>query len=536
MTVEFGQPVWTTGVLGRPSALDDLGIEEVGGGLLRRLLPGIIQNTPNAGYYSVYPYLLWKWEQLDGDISRKAFERFYRRQECAFAVACALHSHRGGVGLSGLNGGDAGGKAAQEVKAGAAVVDLDRMAETYMDTPLGGYGLFYAAALQDARLVRAGAPGLVDKTTEHGAEVAAAFAETFERTRYYREHFDEGPVSAQVLRELGEAVCLCTVPGRSDHALLLETFFGEPLTEPAWEDRRQSRVESLCLFLEFHGQRPPGARADVGGWRRALVDPRFSDGTPWETSHEERRSAWRAYQCREAAVLALTTLWSLYLLELQDRARATHAELRTELTSWLKEEHLGFSPQATVSEATGLASEALTPRERLIAEVEPLHRKWGEDPRRSVATALRALLALRRDIERDVPGFSELLDEGGRHRWSLAYLDRWFAARESGTTVQAFGDLIDELHHQHVRVALSKVRIPSARNLRANKGRWRDPFCFAEDNEVLRPLRRDVPFWTGARFQVVNQLVWTLGLIDVPRGESSLTELGREYLQRYAHA
>src|SRR3954451_3919545 len=105
--VDYGKPVFTSGVFGRASAQDDLGLEEVGAGLLRRLIPGVIQNTPNAGYYSFYPYLLWKWEQLGGDISRKAFMPFFRRHESVYSVACAIHKHRDDIGLIGVNGADA---------------------------------------------------------------------------------------------------------------------------------------------------------------------------------------------------------------------------------------------------------------------------------------------------------------------------------------------------------------------------------------------------------------------------------------------
>ncbi|MDP9350633.1 MAG: hypothetical protein M3P51_03715, partial [Chloroflexota bacterium] len=75
--IAYGRPVWTSGVFGKARAQDDLGVEEVGAGLLRRLLPGVIQNTPHAGYYSFYPYLLHKWEELDGDAAQAAFIPIY---------------------------------------------------------------------------------------------------------------------------------------------------------------------------------------------------------------------------------------------------------------------------------------------------------------------------------------------------------------------------------------------------------------------------------------------------------------------------
>jgi hypothetical protein len=65
VSVQYGTPLFTSGVFGNTSAQDDLGVEEVGPGILRRLIPGVIQNTPSAGYHAFYPYLLWKREQED---------------------------------------------------------------------------------------------------------------------------------------------------------------------------------------------------------------------------------------------------------------------------------------------------------------------------------------------------------------------------------------------------------------------------------------------------------------------------------------
>lgn len=528
-------PVFTDGLFGLPRAQDDLGIEEVGAGLLRRLIPGVIQNTPNAGYYSFYPYLLWKWEQLGGAIERKAFIPFYRRHEAALSVACALHSHRGGVELSGVNGALTSRHRARELDGGRDALDLAAHAERYMDTPLGGYGLFYAAALGDARLVTGGASGLVDRVTEHSAAVAQAFAETFEQTTYSRDYFDLGTdVPTEVLHELGDAVCLCTVPGRSDHQLLLETFFGAPLGSPAWEERRRVRVESLSLLLEFHDQRPDGAADDLAAWRRALVDPRFSDGTAWVTSHAERRESWRACQLREVAVLALTTIWSLYLAVLVDRHRARRVELIDELLSWLTEERLGLPPESTLAEVLNEVSAELPEAVDVAAEVEPLMNQWRDEPARAFCRALRVLSVLPREIDGAAAGFTELLDEGGRYRWSLLYLRDWLAARHELTVTEMAADLLEALHHQHVRVALTKVATPSARNLRRSGDRLRDPFNFAEEEGTLRPLRGDEPSWSGARYTVGNHLLWSLGLLSSPAPPIGVTDLGRQTLARCA--
>jgi hypothetical protein len=533
--VDYGTPLFTQGVFGRTSAQDDLGIEEVGAGLLRRLIPGVIQNTPNAGYYSFYPYLLWKWEQLGGSTDRQAFAPFFRRHESAYAVACALHDHRGAAQLGGINGAQASRRRARELEEGGKDLDLVAHAEMYMETELGGYGLFYAAALQEARLVRGGARGLVDRVTEQGEVVARAFAEVFEQTAYAQQYLESsGMVTLEDLRELGESACLCTIPGRADHEPLLGAFFTAGDGSPIWEDRRHTRVESLGLLLEFHDQRPPGDEDDLLAWRRALVASHFSSGAPWSTAYPERRESWRAYQLREFSVLALTTIWSIYLAELGGRVRATHRELVGALLSQLTERRLGLDPTLSLREARVAVGEAIPDAYSLALQAEPLWDEWRDEPGRALCRALRVLFRLPREMAGDAAGFTELLDEGGDHRWSLRYLDEWLSARAELPIEVVASELLDALHHQHVRVALTKVRVPTAENLQRVAGSWRDPFNFTEDDGILRLLRPDEPFWSGARYAVGNHFLWTLGLLTSPESPIEVTQLGRGVIEEHA--
>jgi hypothetical protein len=106
-------------------------------------------------------------------------------------------------------------------------------------------------------------------------------------------------------------------------------------------------------------------------------------------------------------------------------------------------------------------------------------------------------------------------------------VQKWLSLRETDAVAFVLGDLLDEIHHQHVRISLGKV----------NPLGQRDPFCFAEDDGLLRLLRTDEPFWTTARFDVVNHLLWTLGLLEAPDGRARPTELGRQILEEtQAHA
>lgn len=514
--MQLGAPVWTTGQFQRVSALDDLGMESVGAGLLRRLIPGLVQTTPNAGYYAFYPYMLTKWEELNESTARADFKGFFRRQEAAYALACVLHDHRGSLyGIQGYN------KASDALEESGDEIDVAALASGYMESPYGGYGLFYGRVLEDIRLTKIGAGKFVDLATDLGKQVAVAFGESFENTRYYRDYFDAEVVPREVLRDLGEHTCLCGIPGRSEHKPLLDVFFGEPLEDPVWEDRRQTRVESLALFLEFHRQRPDPVAADRHVFRVALAQGAFPDTTPLATAFPERQRSWQAYQLRECQTLLFTTIWSRYLERLEQVDPITHAALREDLVAAADWAEAQLDPDAPLT-ATIEAATAQLPTGGSIIDAA---QAGASDQRDDVATALagdlRCLLALSRQAGSDEAGFVELRDEGGPGRWSLAFLDDWLDARRQTPTRQVLADLLDELHYQHIRVALGKVSPTDSR----------DPFCFSDDDGLLRLIRRDEPFWTGARYEVVNHLLWTLGLLTEPSGEIRLTELGEQTLQ-----
>lgn len=519
--VEVGVPVWTEGHFKRRSALDDLGLESVGATLLRRLIPGVVQATPNAGYYAFYPYLLAKWEERSEAIARKDFKPFYRRQEAAYAVASVLHDHRGSVvGIQGSN------RANEAVNSSGDTIHLRRLAENYMDSPYGGYGLFYARVLEDMRLTRAGAQNLVDRVTDSGQTIADAFAQSFEDTSYYREFFEADEVPRTVLEELGQRTCSCTIPGRADHQPLLDIFFGPPEEDAVWAARKKTRVESLSIFLDYHRQRPASETSDRRSFRSLLAQGAFIDGEALATPFSERFNSWRAYQLRECETLLLTALWSWYLRRLEQLEPISHDVLRDDLVSSADWGGVGFDPSMTLGEARASSRSSL-PSGASIVAASYATVEDADEPSRPVALALRALLALAEESASDAPGFTELRDEGGRGRWSMEYLRDWLDLRTAEQLAGVLGDLFDELHYQHIRVALPKISPTDSR----------DPFCFAEDEGVLRLLRPDEPFWTSARYEVVNHLMWTLGLLTEPDGEIRPTELGERILREaYVYA
>ena len=519
--VELGIPVWTSGQFTKRSALDDLGLESVGAGLLRRLIPGVVQTTGNGGYYAFYPYLLAKWEDEHESVARSDFKPFYRRQEAAYAAACVLHSHRGPLG--GIQGSIRAGEA---VHAATDSLNVAALAATYMDSPYGGYGLFYARVLEDVRLTQLGAQRYVDRVTDVGRVVADAFAREYEDTRYYRDYFEAEVVPLDVLKELGERTCSCSIPGRADHQPLLDAFFGELEDDPVWATRRRTRIESLSLFLEYHRQRSEEDAGDTRSFRTLLAQGAFADGAAFSTPFVERLNSWRAYQMRECETLVLTAIWSWYLRRLEQLEPVTHAALRDDLVTNAAWNRFGLTATTPLADAIAESARRLPDGAAIVAAAYDTVENVDE-PDVPIAIGLQALLALSVVAADEEHGYAELIDEGGPGRWSLAHLRTWLSLREGHEVAVVLADLLDEIHHQHVRVSLGKVS-PLGQ---------RDPFCFAEDDGLLRLLRTDAPFWTTARFEVVNHLLWTLGLLAAPDGRASPTELGTQIIaEAYARA
>ncbi len=171
-----------------------------------------------------------------------------------------------------------------------------------------------------------------------------------------------------VLRELGDAVCLCTVPGRADHQPLLDVFIRARHDEPEWEDRRRTRVDGLGLTLSFHAQRPadlPGGRTV---FRQSLLTRRFGDDSEWRPPSEERWNSWRAYQLRETAVLAIGSVWSSLLGVLDRLGPMSQSELRSELVETVDWASVGMSGELDVRAAIDRSSELIPDGEELIAQ------------------------------------------------------------------------------------------------------------------------------------------------------------------------
>ena len=200
-------PYWTERMYRPGGGQDHLGLGSVvTERILPRLSPGINVQTVRPRYWSFYAFVLSEFWSRDLPRTRASLREWYRPLECIYSIACRLcdhEEHRGSpVGSRGVD--------ALLVK---EPTGFDPKYH-YIDSPLGGYGLYYGTAMQSLGLVvladrKIGLP--VDTVTPAGQIVAEAFRSEIAETRYFREWIDrhDDPVPRDVVEEYAERACLC---------------------------------------------------------------------------------------------------------------------------------------------------------------------------------------------------------------------------------------------------------------------------------------------------------------------------------------
>ena len=150
----------------------------------------------------------------------------------------------------------------------------------------------------------------IDVPTEYGKEVAEAFRQGIQGTRYYREYFDDDTLNVPqaVIQEYLNRACLCQlqVPSAPDRPLLLKAFLhGGNAVFAA------NRRQTFQLFLDIADQ-TAGSPITQGVFRQLLYF-QAADTGPTYRPREALISIyqhWRLYQAREYYAFALNILWN----------------------------------------------------------------------------------------------------------------------------------------------------------------------------------------------------------------------------------
>ena len=303
-------PYWTEKMYLPGGGLDHLGLGSVvTDRILPRLAPGINVLTVHPRYWSFYAFVLSEFWNRDLPRTKAALREWYRPLECIYSVACSLcdgPDHRGSpIGIRRI---------------GSLVSRApDRFDPKfhYMDSPMGGYGLYYATVMQSVGLVvladrRLGLP--VDAVTPAGQVVADAFRSVVADTEYFRNwiNLHDEAVPREVIAEYGQRACFCRLreSAASDRPLLVDAFLhmGNPVEAAA-------RRQTLRFMCELSAQ-SAAAPVDQESFRRLIYfgtdhGHDDSDGPTFVPTDATLRTArrWRLYQARDYFSASINEMW-----------------------------------------------------------------------------------------------------------------------------------------------------------------------------------------------------------------------------------
>ena len=279
--------------------------------ILPQLLPGILQLSERARYFSIYSWMLWQFAERRRPATTDELDRFIRRREFELCLAMRLCKHCEAESAIGTL------SARPHITAGEDPLQRG----VSVESSKGGFGLYYRTPLVELGAVaRVGTPLGEDamptpvEVLWRGDPRAVALAHTFhdaiKTTRYYGEfERTSDPIPRQVLEELAEQVCLCRLPYRERERDAIRTLIFEPANEdPAILAACDARRRAFALFLSLLDADPQVAY-DLGRFWRALIG-RF-EANPTANDVAGRSAApWAALAMKECVQEAICSIWT----------------------------------------------------------------------------------------------------------------------------------------------------------------------------------------------------------------------------------
>ena len=142
------------------------------------------------------------------------------------------------------------------------------------------------------------------------------------------------------------------------------------------ESLRARRVQSLGLHLTYHRDRPDDQDGGLSAFRERGQRP-VREQDRFEPHSPRCRMRGVAYQLRECQTLALTSLWSWYLQELQETYPTTHAELSGAIVAAAEWSAAGLDGATSLTDARTLAVELLPDARAIVEAVAPFTQTPG---------------------------------------------------------------------------------------------------------------------------------------------------------------
>ncbi len=299
---------WLTPALTVKAGRDPLGLQTITlDRIIPELLPGVLALSQRARYLSIYPFLLYAYRERRLATDNASLGDFIRRREYELCLAAQLCPRDCGA-LKAI-GNDRAGPDAR-----AQPASFKRRLS--VESPMGGYGLYYRSPLIDLGLVVPAGAMLGDSATpidllavDGRAEVLArCFEEAISETTYARDYMNGvDPIPIDVIRELSERACLCRLDDfPAEQQAIRAAYFEEP------GDDRSTQVEqrrrAFAVFLDQLTKDSESAHSE-GAFRRGLIRA-FTMEPGGSEARADTRASWGALAMKECVQEALCSLWT----------------------------------------------------------------------------------------------------------------------------------------------------------------------------------------------------------------------------------
>lgn len=308
-----GVPSWIQPSINVTPGRDPLGLQTITlDRIMPRLLPGILVLSQRARYFSLHSFLLNEYQRRRLPLNNNDLSAFIKLREFEYAVAVQLCPRSCGKRPVGMVG---------KTRAEPAVeqhVDAIPRRES-VESPLGGYGLYYRSPMIDIGMVVPRGSALGEAITPldvldpngPGPALAAAFGSAITDTSYFREYMvGTSAIPRQALEELAERACLCRLPDYPDEQALLRQALFEP-PAPGYAEATKQRCRSFALLLR-ELEREPGAAASNGAFMQAVWDD-FLANPAGDGALRQAVAQWAALAAKDWWQESLSSVWSHFL-------------------------------------------------------------------------------------------------------------------------------------------------------------------------------------------------------------------------------
>lgn len=517
-----------------------------------RLLPGILELSRQARYFSFHAYLLDKYRELRLPADGNSLSTFIKAREWEYGLAVLNCPH----------GCESGPVGAQSLRGIVSNREPPYPRGQSVESPFGGYGLYYRSPLAELGIVaRAGTllgdtPITVDVLydTDRARKLASTFGDAVAATEYATTWMlTTDPIPRDVLVEYARVACLCQLRKRpTERDAVHDALFGEDLDTPsapasavtpsgdpavseddapdvaavapgaAVTQRRRSVAHYLTLI-----DADPHVVDDEGAYREALWAPpsyRSAD-------HERVAGQWAGLVAKDVWQDALCSIWSEFCRAGVGASLTGQGEgLKWDQVRSIAREMVGGPPALTADLATtdlvaGIANGGITlPGADVSVSDAPLEMlRAATDARDTATSGLIVILELhRRASDRTDPGWILSSNVGSGWQPSLATVLNALTTHLSEAPTVA--DTLWWIVHRfivsvHERIAYSKLPEHTFRF------RWEDGRVRFFSNGIGRfPL-------AAIRNQPLSRLTADLDLWDRDYNGAVLTDRGRAFIE-----